>query len=119
MGMVRAIGDFSGFDMGNDGFAQLVGQMDISRLTVVYVRKSDPKGHKEQSAYLMVQERLPDLLVEAGVPRERMVLLEGDIGKSAWLSRRFRKDLGDLFERIGADKVGTVAIRDVSRMFRD
>jgi hypothetical protein len=115
----RPIGDFSGIDLPESGLAALVRKMDRARATIVYVRKSDPKAHREQAAYLLVQEALPELLVQAGVPRERLVLLEGDTGKSAWLSRKFRADLADLYERIGADKVGTVVVRDVSRMFRD
>ena len=115
----RPLGDFSGFDLPDHDLAALVRQLDPHRLTVVYVRKSDPGGHKNQAAYLMVQEAVPEALARAGVPPERLILLEGDTGKSAWLSRKFRADLNNLYERIGADEVGTVVVRDISRIFRD
>ncbi len=119
--MVRKIGDFRiELDISEESaLAALVPKLEKTRLIYVYIRKSDPSGHDHNPHYLLVQENVPQLLVSAGVPRAQIRLLEGDTGKSAYLSRQFRLDLAELFDQIGMGSVGTVVVPDISRLFRD
>jgi len=117
---VRRLGDFSDFDQSQaDQFRRLLVGCDLSRYVYVYVRQSKDDGAGTHAGYKMDQEKLHDILVEAGVPSVRIKVLKDDTNKSGALSQEYRDDLRKLDRACERGEVGLIVCQAVDRLFRD
>ena len=87
----------------------------FERLAIVYVRQSDPPQvmkHRESTA---LQYNLADLAVELGWPRERVLVIDEDLGVSgrhAEGRRGFQRMMGE----VALNHVGIILGREMSRL---
>ncbi len=72
-----------------------------------------------ESRMLEMQRTLPRALYEAGVPRERIIVLPGDSGKSASLGPMYRAYYDLLRHLLLTGRMGVLATVEVSRLHRD
>ena len=91
--------------------------MDPTRPLLVYERQSDESNSHVH--YREAQGNLPQLIEEAGQPRERIKTFADDDGKSGWLNEQYRDSYRKLKEDIELGKGGTVLVMDISRLHRD
>lgn len=86
---------------------------------IVYIRKSDAQGYDNSANYLMSQERIPEMLVAGGIPRDRIITINSDVGTSGALPVAFRDGMALTFEMLDRGEVCGVVAGDASRFFRD
>ena len=102
-----------------EAFAEKVRLLDTTRWIILYIRKSNKAGKAEHGNFLIEQEKVLELLLKAGIPRERILVLDGDTGKSAKLNAKFRKDLDKMMGLLLEEQVGGVIALNIARLFRD
>lgn len=89
-----------------------------AKLAYVYVRQSSPgqvRHHQESTA---LQYRLVDRAASFGWPRERVHVIDDDLGKSG-ASSRDRQGFQTLIAEVGLGKAGLVISLDASRLARN
>jgi len=84
----------------------------------VYLRQSGPRQVRKNREGQQRQRAMVDHVVGLGWPRSRVILLEGDTGRSG-SSQHGRIEFQTLLEAIVAGKAGLVAARELSRLVRD
>jgi hypothetical protein len=94
-------------------------RLDLSRLHILYLRKSNARAEAEHANFLRFQERLYDLILEAGVPKDLLIVLSEDIGISGIYDETYRPDLKRIKELIKNGMLGTIWTVDVARITRD
>lgn len=94
----------------------LLAQCDPTRKICVFVRKSQKN---DRTGYLHAQEGLDTMLMEAGAPREQIIVIREPDGTSGWLGRKYRAGLQQFFDLLGDGVVGTVVLIDLARLHRD
>lgn len=101
----------------NSGLREYVKRMDLTRDVYVYMRQSKVSGNNK--LYRAAQTDLAEQLIDAGVPRERLIVLAFDDGKSATLNEKYRDDYNRLKTAVSSGSVGTVVCIEISRLHRD
>ena len=123
----RRMGDFSALAE-DDGLGEIIKALLIEFVVgmfVLYIRRSKMTGDDEHETanYLIRQEKLLDRLLEIGVPCERVLLLAGDTGKSAALTRDEREDMETLYTTLGeadeSKRAVVVVSIEISRLHRN
>jgi DNA invertase Pin-like site-specific DNA recombinase len=89
----------------------------LTRIAVVYVRQSTPQqvlDHRESTAR---QYALADRAVELGWPRDQVVVIDDDLGKSGQ-SAEGRPGFQRLLAELALDRVGLILGLEMSRLAR-
>src|SRR6195952_3181570 len=89
----------------------------LTRIAVVYVRQSTPQqvlDHRESTAR---QYALADRAVELGWPRDQVVIIDDDLGKSGQ-SAEGRPGFQRLLAELALDRVGLILGLEMSRLAR-
>jgi DNA invertase Pin-like site-specific DNA recombinase len=89
----------------------------LDRLAVVYVRQSTLRQVQQHQESTRLQYGLTERAVALGWPRERVVIIDDDLGKSA-ASAEGRPGFQRLVADVGLDRVGIVVGLDMSRLAR-
>ena len=87
------------------------------RLAVVYVRQSTPRQVSEHRESTALQYDLAGRAVELGWPRDRVVVIDEDLGQSARTAEH-RVGFQRLLAEVGLDHVGLVLGIEMSRLAR-
>jgi DNA invertase Pin-like site-specific DNA recombinase len=90
----------------------------LAKLAYVYVRQSSLNQVRHHGESTTMQYQLVERAVELGWPRERVHLVDDDLGKSA-VSADQRQGFQFLMAEIGLDRVGLVMSLDASRLARN
>jgi len=90
----------------------------LERQAVVYIRQSSPKQVRENTESVINQRRLVERAVELGWHRERVVVLDGDLGQSG-AQADGRDDFKTMAAGVALGHVGIVFGWDVSRLARN
>jgi len=90
----------------------------LERIAYVYLRQSSPGQVRKNREGRQRQQAMVDHVAKLGWPRTRIVLLDGDTGRSG-SSRHGRTDFQILLEAIVTGKAGLVAARELARLVRD
>ena len=88
------------------------------RAAYVYVRQSSPKQVREHVESRHRQYALVDWAVEAGWPRERVIVIDEDQGKSSAIART-RKGFARLISAVAQGEVGIVIALEATRLARN
>jgi len=88
------------------------------RLAVIYIRQSHPQQQKRHPESVATQRRLRERIQQWGWPEDRIVLLDGDLGKTATTTIG-RDDYAWLISEITLDHVGIVAGFQINRLARE
>ena len=101
-----------------DESAGLVGNLHRAKLAYIYIRQSSAGQvrHHQESTHL--QYRLVDRAADLGWPRERIEVVDDDLGKSGASSLQ-RYGFQRLLAEIGLGKAGLVLSLDASRLARN
>ena len=100
--------------------AAKIGARQLERLAVVYVRQSTPKQVLENRESTARQYGLTERAVEMGWSRERVRIIDSDLGQSAGAGARgTRQGFAELCRLITLDRVGGVFGIEVSRLARN
>src|SRR4051794_18793853 len=89
----------------------------LDRSAIVYVRQSTPQqvaGHKESTAR---QYALADRAAALGWPRDRVVTIDDDLGRSGQ-SAEGRPGFQRLLAEVALDRVGLILGLEMSRLAR-
>ncbi len=89
-----------------------------AKLAYVYVRQSSPGQVRHHQESTELQYRLVDRAVVLGWPRERVHVIDDDLGKSG-ASSRDRQGFQTLIAEVGLGKAGLVMSLDASRLARN
>ena len=89
-----------------------------AKLAYVYVRQSSLSQVMHHGESTELQYRLVDRAVALGWPRERVQIIDDDLGKSA-TSAEQRLGFQQLLAEIGLARVGMVLSLDASRLARN
>jgi DNA invertase Pin-like site-specific DNA recombinase len=89
-----------------------------AKLAYVYVRQSSPGQVRHHQESTELQYRLVERAVLFGWPRERVHVIDDDLGKSA-TSSRDRHGFQTLIAEVGLGKAGLVMSLDASRLARN
>jgi DNA invertase Pin-like site-specific DNA recombinase len=90
----------------------------LERAAYVYVRQSSPQQVEHHQESRRRQYALADWAQEAGWPRERIVIVDEDQGKSG-ASASSREGFGRLIASVGRGEVGVVVSLEASRLARN
>ncbi len=90
----------------------------LERWAVVYVRQSHPQQVLRHPESAQVQANLQELALDWGWPRERILILDGDQGRSA-LTTDGRDDFARLLAEIALGHVGLVLGFQFNRLARE
>ena len=89
-----------------------------AKLAYVYVRQSSPMQVRQHQESTELQYRLVNRAADLGWPRERITVIDEDLGKSGATSSG-REGFQRLIAEISLGKVGLVLSLDASRLARD
>jgi DNA invertase Pin-like site-specific DNA recombinase len=89
-----------------------------AKLAYVYVRQSSPGQVRHHQESTELQYRLVERAVFLGWPRERVHVIDDDLGKSG-ASSRDRRGFQTLIAEVGLGKAGLVISLDASRLARN
>ncbi|MDO9714161.1 recombinase family protein [Paracraurococcus lichenis] len=95
-----------------------IGTAHRAKLAFVYVRQSTADQVRQHQESTTAQYKLVDRAVDFGWPRERIVVIDDDLGKSGTSSAE-RHGFQRLIAEIGLGKVGLVVSLDASRLARN
>jgi len=90
----------------------------LKRQAIIYVRQSSPKQVRENAESVINQRQLVERAAALGWHRERIVVLDGDLGQSA-AQANGRDDFRTLAAEVALSHVGIVFGWDVSRLARN
>ncbi len=100
-----------------DGHAK-IGPEHLDRLAYVYVRQSSPHQVEHHREGRRRQYDLVAWAQEVGWPKERIVVLDDDQGRTGSIPQT-RAGFGDLIARVGRGEVGMVISLEVERLARN
>jgi DNA invertase Pin-like site-specific DNA recombinase len=112
---------FQGRVRPKDENTQMLGAVDLphTRLAFIYKRLSTYEQVKKSIFSVAMQDGLKELAIEDGYP-ESLIVEEGrDLGLSGTLGSENRPGLAYLIELIEADRVESIYVVHISRLFRD
>jgi DNA invertase Pin-like site-specific DNA recombinase len=89
-----------------------------AKLAYIYVRQSTAGQIRQNQESTTLQYRLADRAAGLGWPRERIVVIDDDLGKSGAASAE-RQGFQRLIAEIGLGKAGLVLSLDASRLARN
>jgi len=89
-----------------------------AKLTYVYVRQSSPGQVRHHQESTELQYRLVERAAMFGWPRERVHVIDDDLGKSG-TSSKDRYGFQTLIAEVGLGKAGLVMSLDASRLARN
>ena len=89
-----------------------------AKLAYVYVRQSSPGQVRHHQESTELQYRLAERVVQLGWPRERVQVIDDDLGKSGTSSDE-RYGFQRLIAEVGLNKAGLVISLDASRLARN
>jgi DNA invertase Pin-like site-specific DNA recombinase len=89
----------------------------LEKLAVVYVRQSTPRQVVEHHESTELQYKLADRAVAFGWPRDRVLVIDDDLGQSGTTAEN-RAGFQRLLAEIGLSHVGLVLGMDMSRLAR-
>ena len=89
-----------------------------AKLAYIYVRQSSPGQVRHHQESTELQYRLVERAVLLGWPRERVHVIDDDLGKSGASSRN-RQGFQSLIAEVGLGKAGLVMSLDASRLARN
>ncbi|HSH77007.1 MAG TPA: recombinase family protein [Herpetosiphonaceae bacterium] len=95
-----------------------IGAQRLARLAYVYIRQSSPGQVLRNTESTDLQYRLVERAVNLGWPRERVTIIDEDLGKSG-ASAEGRLGFQHLIAEIGLARVGLVVSMDASRLARN
>ncbi|MBW8854123.1 MAG: recombinase family protein, partial [Bradyrhizobium sp.] len=101
-----------------DGAPERVGAAHRAKLAYVYVRQSTAVQVRQHQESTELQYRLVDRAAALGWPRERIAVIDDDLGKSG-ASASERGGFQRLIAEIGLGKAGLVLSLDASRLARN
>jgi DNA invertase Pin-like site-specific DNA recombinase len=90
----------------------------VRKLAYVYVRQSSPGQVRHHQESTELQYRLVERVVLLGWPRERVQVIDDDLGKSGASSDE-RFGFQRLIAEVGLNKAGLVISLDASRLARN
>ena len=90
----------------------------LKRLAAVYIRQSDPKQVRENTASTEQQYELVKRALELGWRRDQVRFYDADLGTTATLPGH-REEFGQLAADVGMRRIGIVIGLDVTRMSRN
>ena len=90
----------------------------LERMAYVYVRQSSPKQVQEHGESRRRQYELSDWALERGWPRERVVVIDEDQGKSS-ATAKTRTGFARLLAAVAGGEVGMVIALEVTRLARN
>jgi DNA invertase Pin-like site-specific DNA recombinase len=90
----------------------------LRRLAAVYIRQSDPKQVRENTASTEQQYELIKRALDLGWCRDQVRFYDADLGATATIPGR-REEFGQLAADVGMRRVGIVVGLDVTRMSRN
>ena len=88
------------------------------RRAIVYVRQSDPQQVLDHQESTRMQYALVDLAVALGWPRERVMIIDDDLGKTARVAHA-RSGFDRLLCEVALGHVGLVVGAEMSRLARN
>ena len=88
------------------------------RLAIVYVRQSDPRQVLDHQESTRMQYALVDLAVALGWPRDRVMIIDDDLGKSARVANA-RSGFDRMLSEVTLGHVGLVVGVEMSRLARN
>ena len=89
-----------------------------AKLAYIYIRQSTAGQVRQHQESTTLQYRLVDRAAGLGWPRERIVVVDDDLGKSGTASTE-RQGFQHLIAEIGLGKAGLVLSLDASRLARN
>ena len=92
--------------------------MHRAKLAYVYVRQSSPGQVRQHQESTELQYRLVERAILLGWPRERVQVIDDDLGKSGTSSDE-RQGFQRLIAEVGLGKAGLVISLDASRLARN
>src|SRR5215208_6564757 len=101
-----------------DGAPECIGAAHRAKLAYVYVRQSTAVQVRQHQESTELQYRLVDRAAGLGWPRERIEVIDDDLGKSG-ASSAGRHGFQRLIAEIGLGKAGLVLSLDASRLARN
>ena len=101
-----------------DGAPERVGAAHRAKLADVYVRQPTAVQVRQHQESTELQHRLVDRTAALGWPRERIAVIDDDLGKSG-VSASGRGGSQRLIAEIGLGKAGLVLSLDASRLARN
>lgn len=90
----------------------------LDRLAIVYVRQSHPQQQIKHPESAATQRRFSERIEQWGWPKDRIRVLDGDLGKSG-TSTVGREDFAWLISEVTLNHVGLVAGFQVNRLARE
>jgi DNA invertase Pin-like site-specific DNA recombinase len=90
----------------------------LERAAYVYIRQSSPQQVEQHAESKRRQYQMVDWVEEMGWPRERIVVVDDDQGKSGAVARS-RKGFSETVMAVGRGEVGIVVSLEVSRLARN
>src|SRR3989304_3845049 len=93
-------------------------QEHLQRKAFVYIRQSSLKQVREHVEGRLRQYQMVDWAERAGWPKERIVVIDQDQGKSAAVAEA-RSGFGELITAVGRGEAGIVVSLEVSRLARN
>ena len=90
----------------------------LERSAYVYVRQSSPRQVVEHLESRRRQYERVDWAIAAGWPRERIVVIDEDQGKS-WATAKTRSGFARLLAAVAQGEVGIVVALEVTRLSRN
>ena len=90
----------------------------LDRMAIVYVRQSHPQQQIKHPESVATQRRLRERIEQWGWPKDRIRVLEGDLGKSG-TSTVGRDDFAWLISEVALRHVGLVAGFQINRLARE
>ncbi len=94
-----------------------IGTQHLERKAFVYIRQSSPQQLRDHVEGRRRQFQMTDWAVQAGWPKERIVVIDEE-GKSAAIPKA-RLAFGDLITAVGRGEAGIVISLEVSRLARN
>ncbi len=101
-----------------DDTAERVSTAHRAKLAYIYVRQSTAVQVRQHQESTQLQYRLVDRAAALGWPRERITVIDDDLGKSGTSSVE-RHGFQRLIAEIGLGKAGLVLSLDASRLARN